>query len=206
MDNLEVYIKPTKKYTTNKEKIILSDICEVFTSGEENENIPKKIKNIVLLSKIPDSNFTTISTLDIVRSIKKLYPKSAITNLGEDVTLIWLKEKFEPLYKKYIKVAIVSIILFAGCASAIITFHIDTQLNRLFNTYAHMINIDNSVNSVKLYMELPYAIGLAAGIIIFFNHIFGKNITHDPTPIEVEMSTYEADVVDALIDNSPAEN
>ena len=201
--NLEVYIKPTKKYIANSEKVTLNHICEVFIPNEKPEH--KKIREIILLKKIPDTRFTTISSLDIIRAIKKLYPNATIDNLGEIVTLISQKEQYEPKFKKYIKVAIISNILFAGCASAIITFHIDTQVNRLFNTFAHMINIDDSVRSVWLYMEIPYAIGIAAGILIFFNHMFGKSITNDPTPIEVEMSVYEADVVDALIDNSPAE-
>ena len=213
MDNLEVYIKPTKKYIANKTPILVSDVCQVFVSlpdattpdDKQSQNIADKIRNMILVKKIPDINFTTVSGLDILRAIKKEYPKATITNMGEDVTLISLKDKYDPLYKKYIKAAFISIILFAGCASAIITFHIDTQLNRLFNTYAHIINIDHSMNSVRMYMEIPYAIGIASGIILFFNHIFGKKLTKDPTPIEVEMSTYEADVVDALIDNSPAE-
>ena len=48
-------------------------------------------------------------------------------------------------------------------------------------------------------MEVSYSIGLAAGIIIFFNHIGGRRLTKDPTPIEVEMAIYEEDVEKALI-------
>ena len=36
-------------------------------------------------------------------------------------------------------------------------------------------------------------------IIVFFNHIGGRRITKDPTPIEVEMRIYEEDVNKALI-------
>ena len=34
---------------------------------------------------------------------------------------------------------------------------------------------------------------------IFFNHIGGRRLTKDPTPIEVEMAIYEEDVEKALI-------
>ena len=40
--------------------------------------------------------------------------------------------------------------------------------------------------------------GLAAGIMIFFNHIGKRRITHDPTPIEVSMRKYEDDVNNTL--------
>ena len=48
-------------------------------------------------------------------------------------------------------------------------------------------------------LEVSYSVGLAAGIIIFFNHVGGRRITKDPTPIEVAMRNYEEDVDKALI-------
>ena len=42
-------------------------------------------------------------------------------------------------------------------------------------------------------------------IILFFNHIGGRRITKDPTPIEVEMASYEEDVEKALIKNADRE-
>ena len=44
-------------------------------------------------------------------------------------------------------------------------------------------------------MEIPYSIGLAVGIVIFFNHFGKKMLTTDPTPIEVQMTTYEEEVI-----------
>lgn len=49
-----------------------------------------------------------------------------------------------------------------------------------------------------LTIEIAYAAGLAGGIIIFFNHIGRRRITHDPTPIEVSMRKYEDDVNNTL--------
>ncbi len=54
-------------------------------------------------------------------------------------------------------------------------------------------------------LEFTYSIGLALGIIVFFNHIGGRRITKDPTPIEVEMRNYERDVNDALIETADRE-
>lgn len=48
-------------------------------------------------------------------------------------------------------------------------------------------------------LEVSYSIGLAAGIIVFFNHVGGRRITKDPTPIEVSIRNYEEDVDKALI-------
>ena len=49
-------------------------------------------------------------------------------------------------------------------------------------------------------IEISYSIGLAAGIIVFYNHIGGKRLTSDPTPLEVEMRNYERDVNQALVE------
>ena len=54
-------------------------------------------------------------------------------------------------------------------------------------------------------LELSYSIGLTVGIILFFNHIGGRRITKDPTPIEVEMRVYEKDVNNALIETADRE-
>jgi stage V sporulation protein AA len=48
-------------------------------------------------------------------------------------------------------------------------------------------------------IEIAYSIGLAVGITIFYNHIGGKRLTSDPTPLEVEMRNYESDVNNAII-------
>ena len=49
------------------------------------------------------------------------------------------------------------------------------------------------------------AIGLAIGIIVFFNHVGKRRITKDPTPIEVEMREYESLVNTALIETADRE-
>ncbi|MBQ6833954.1 MAG: stage V sporulation protein AA, partial [Lachnospiraceae bacterium] len=50
-------------------------------------------------------------------------------------------------------------------------------------------------------LEISYSIGLAFGILVFFNHFASWKLTVDPTPIEVEMRTYETNVNKTLIQN-----
>ena len=54
-------------------------------------------------------------------------------------------------------------------------------------------------------LEVCYAIGMPIGIMIFYNHIGKKKVTHDPTPIQVEMRKYEQDVDDTFIENASRE-
>ena len=54
-------------------------------------------------------------------------------------------------------------------------------------------------------IEICYAIGMPIGIMIFYNHIGRKKVTHDPTPIQVEMRKYEQDVDHTFIENAGRE-
>ena len=49
-------------------------------------------------------------------------------------------------------------------------------------------------------MEVSYSIGLAVGILVFYNNFGPKKLSKDPTPIEVEMRKYETEINQALID------
>ena len=49
-------------------------------------------------------------------------------------------------------------------------------------------------------LEIFYAIGLALGIILFFNHIGKKKLSDDVTPIQVEMDKHNKDTYDTIID------
>lgn len=51
-------------------------------------------------------------------------------------------------------------------------------------------------------LEFTYSLGLGIGIIVFFNHIGGRRITNEPTPVEVSMKKYEDDVNNTIVDTA----
>lgn len=51
-------------------------------------------------------------------------------------------------------------------------------------------------------LEICYSIGLSVGVLLFFNHFGKKKITHDPTPVQVEMRKYEKDIDDTFIETA----
>ena len=50
-------------------------------------------------------------------------------------------------------------------------------------------------------LEISYSIGVGLGILVFFHHFAKKQGGADPTPLEVEMRTYEDDVDTTLIES-----
>jgi stage V sporulation protein AA len=77
-------------------------------------------------------------------------------------------------------------------------YHNDVGINEVFEeVYRMVMNREPQGPNV---LEVSYSIGLALGIIVFYNHIGGRRLTKDPTPIEVAMRNYEYDVDMALIE------
>ena len=95
------------------------------------------------------------------------------------------------------KTALVCLVSFFGTAFTIMAYHNDVGINEVF-TEIHKIVMNREPQGLNV-LEVSYSIGLALGIIVFFNHVGGRRLTKDPTPIEVAMRTYEEDVDKTLI-------
>lgn len=195
---MDIYIKPLKKVSIAEVKVVhIKDICEVYAPSQ----ILNKVKSLKILNidSSKDKNYL-ISIIDIINTIDKSMPGHTINNVGEIDTVVEFspKKENEKSIKKILKVIIVTIILLTGSSTAIMSFHSDAQMSKVFENYYYMFFNERVENPMLL--DIPYSIGLAIGIIVFFNHFGGKKITSDPTPIEVEMSTYEASVTDNIID------
>ena len=110
-----------------------------------------------------------------------------------------LKIKLKVKFGEYIKVIFISITLFMGAATAIMSFHSDAEMPQILRTYYTTFYGEKEDN--PLILEIPYSIGLGFGIILFFNHFSKIKLTNDPTPLEVQMTSYEQEVINCLVDN-----
>ena len=88
---------------------------------------------------------------------------------------------------------------FFGAAFAIMTFNNDANVTDVFAKLYEMI-IGTRADGPTI-LEASYSVGLALGILLFFNHFASWKITVDPTPIEVEMRLYEENLNKTLIKN-----
>ncbi|MDD3367932.1 MAG: hypothetical protein PHP50_03445 [Lachnospiraceae bacterium] len=93
-----------------------------------------------------------------------------------------------------LKIIFVCLLCFFGTGFTIMAFHNDIGIRELFAGLYQMITGENSDGFTVL--EISYSIGLFVGITLFFNHLGGKKLTGDPTPIEVELYKYQKDVDD----------
>lgn len=196
---MDIYIKTVKKACIIKTKsVLLKDIAEVYTDNAIKSDVENSI--IMVIQHDKKCNYV-VSNMDVIKTIIKLFPECKVNMVGELDTIIEYlpKQPKENKFLIYIKVIFASIVLFAGAATAIMSFHTDAQIPEVLKNYYRIFFGEQA--GPAYIIEVPYSIGLAVGIIVFYNHFFKWKLTEDPTPLQVEMSNYEKDVDDCILDN-----
>lgn len=201
LKDLVLYIKCNKDVETQAEDVYLKDIASVECGDK---NICAKCRNIRIYHFKDEKNRIVISVMKIIQLITKECPGVLVQSVGEtDILIEKVKVKEFKGFKQWGKVILVCLISFFGTAFTVIAYNNDISINGIFDSVYGVFGAEN-LGRINL-LELSYSVGLAAGILIFFNHIGGRRITKDPTPIEVSMRNYERDVNQALIETADRE-
>lgn len=200
-----VYIKMEQKTQLMKPDVTVADLGSVYCA---NENVQNHIRTLQI-HKFPKECFqkkenpqmpnrVIISVMKVIKLIQEKYPGYTVINLGEaDMVVELISVKKYKGISVWLKVALVCLICFFGTAFTIIAFHNDIGITAIFATFYE--NVTGEKTNGFTVLEISYTIGLAMGMCIFFNHIGGRRLTRDATPIEVEMKIYEDEVNRALI-------
>lgn len=139
-----------------------------------------------------------ISVLKIIEQMENTCPGINVQPMGEtDVLIEWISVNRHKGWQQWMKAALVCLISFFGTGFTIMAYHNDVGINEVFTEVYKMIM--NREPTGLNPLEVSYSVGLALGIVLFFNHVGGRRITKDPTPIEVALRNYEEDVDKALI-------
>lgn len=195
---LDIYIKPNEKITITARKIVyLKDVGEIWIPGQSTASL----ENLVVYQVPEDTEKTyLISVIDIIKAITLKFPDATVNNVGEMDILLTYQKQYKQQNKiwLYSKIAFIALILFTGASTSIMSFHSDAQIPKIFQNYYYIFF--GEYNDMPLIIAIPYTIGLAVGIILFFNHFSKIYVTKDPTPIEIEMTTYEKETNTSIID------
>lgn len=197
MEQITLYLKLEKNVEIATDDIFLKDLGSLYC---KNDNVVNKCK-CTKICKLPDGKNArkVISVMNIIQKLDEQYPGIEVQSIGEsDVVVERITRDNMSKWKEWLKIAFVAMITFFGTSFTIMAFHNDIGITKLFNGIHKMITgVESGGFSL---LEVAYSVGLCVGIIVFFNHIGGKRITKDPTPIEVEMRIYEDEVNQTLID------
>ena len=197
----EIYVKMEQNTEVTQVDVFLKDIADIVCSDK---NVAARVKAIKV-HKFREGGVqkTAISVTKIIDLIQQIYPDAPVQNIGETDALVeWVNVNKHKGLVQGLKIAFVAAISFFGTAFTIMAYHNDIGISAIFEKF-YILVMGNPGNSAVL--EIFYSLGLALGIIIFFNHVGGRRITKDPTPIEVEMRIYEEQVNKALIETASRE-
>jgi len=197
MSNEILYIKADRNVELTEDAVLLKDIAKLFCANEHILNRAKSLK-VYQFSRQGEKR-QVISILKIIELLNKELPMVKVECIGEIDTIIE-RVKIRGIDRKMNvpKVIFVCLITFFGTAFTLMAFHNDISIDKMFShVYEQVMGYTTDQYTI---LEFFYSLGLALGIIVFFNHIGGRRITKDPTPIEVEMRTYEDDVNSTLVE------
>lgn len=204
MKECTLYLKIDRNTCVHQPKVLLSDIAKIEC---ERQDILRKVKNLLVYNfETPQKdgkqhNTVSVSILKVIELIHQVHPGCLVLNEGETDFVI----EYQKLPKKHewldkVKTVFLCIVVFFGSAFSINAFNNDVSIKKIFNQFYYQVlgTMPDGISE----LEVCYCIGLAVGITIFFNHVGPKKITHDPTPLQVEMRKYENDIDMTFIENA----
>lgn len=198
-----LYLKIDQNVVVHKLGVALRDIASLTCT---NTSVVNKLKTMkvhtfheTVSGKKNKQQIEVFSVLKIIELIGKEYPSLDIQNLGEKDFVLEYVPKEEQKWWGIVKAVVICILVFFGSAFTIMTFNNDVGVSDVFKKFYEQVMGKTSGGFTTL--EVCYSIGLALGILIFFNHVGHKKVTHDPTPMQVQMRKYEQDVDTTFIEN-----
>lgn len=194
-----LYIKIEKNTVVTDPRVVLSDIAKMECTDQA---ALRQLKQKKIFRFAEDAHpIVAFSILKIMEQIHEDYPNLDITNEGEsDFIIEYMPDRKEAHWLTCTKTVLLCIVIFFGAAFTIMAFNNDIGITEVFEKFYTQVMGTKQEGVTEL--EICYCIGLALGITVFFNHVGKKKITHDPTPLQVEMRKYETDIDTAFIDNA----
>ena len=194
MSQVTIYVKASGNCIVYDKNITLGDVLKIECT---NIGMLRAIKQMELY-QFNHEHSVVISILKVIEIIHEAYPNMAVVNCGEsDFIVEYQKTTVKSRIWEKLKLILIAIIVFFGSAFTIMTFHIDIGIQKTFSRFYEQVM--GEAKPMVTELEISYSIGLAIGIIVFFNHFSKRKLTKDPTPIEVEMKKYNQDLINSKV-------
>lgn len=194
-----LYLKIDRNIVVHKPDVTLGDISSITCTNRSMENRLKTMKVCHFQESDKKQRMKVFSVVKIIALIGEEYPKLEVVNLGEPDFLVEYVPAEEPKWLGILKASLICVLVFFGSTFTIMTFNNDVGVTDVFRKFYEQVM--GKASDGFTVLEVCYAVGLALGILIFFNHLGRKKVTHDPTPIQVQMRKYEKEVDTTFIEN-----
>lgn len=194
-----LYIQTDMNILIKHPHVYLQDIARLSCS---NSKVLNRLRVLPVANLNPDTpGRYTMSVMDLVDLIQKKEPDLDITPLGELSFILTYQPPGKPqMIFEILKVVFISLASFFGAAFSIMTFNTDADVGTLFKQIYQQVT--GNVSNGFTILEISYSVGLAAGVLFFFNHFGRKKFSADPTPMQVQMRQYEDNVNTTLLEEN----
>ena len=191
-----LYIQTEKNVEVHSPQICLGDVAKLACNDQKVLD-RNRVRRIMIIPGKAQGRYV-VSAVDLVRAVAREEKNVDVTHIGEANIIVTYKESPSGgRWKDHMKTAFVCILSFFGAAFSIMTFNTDVDIQTLFPRLYYQLT--GTTPQGWTILEAAYSIGIGVGVIFFFNHFGHGKTTKDPSPIEVQMRTYEEDVDKALI-------
>lgn len=190
-DILLIYLKREVK-VKKTQNITLRDIANVQARTEQ----LTKYGDIILYKTRETSN--TLEVIDrylITNILKAHFPNLHIQFFGPNEVLLKKERKIRLTNLLFI---FAWLVLFLGTTMTMMNFHFDVSMQEV-HVRIHYLLTGEQVQQ-PLFIQIPYALGIAVGMLLFLNESFLHKRKKGPTPLELEMYHYEKNVASYLAD------
>lgn len=189
-----IYLKAEQSSYINHGIIHIGDIASVFCEDRE---IEERIRNIILYEfdeEKEKEGRIFLSILLLIEKISEQIPYGEVRNVGELDMVVYYRAKSQKSKKwiRSVKILFICATCFFGAGITVMGYNNDVDMTKVFEQL-YKVFLGYKPNS-PTFVELFYSVGLMLGIFLFFNHVPGKKVTNEPTPIQVQMRLYEQDV------------
>lgn len=192
-----LYIQTDKNMKVTKESVYLGEIAKLSCSNTRAENQSQ----LLLVTTLPKGKYGryVISIMDIIQQLQKKEENLEVCHIGEPTFIITYEDPHgKSQFLNILKIIGVCLITFIGTAFSIMTFNTDVDIPGLFD-HIHKLFTGSGETGFTV-LEISYSVGIALGGIFFFNHFGKRKLTQDPTPMEVQMRSYEDDVNSTIVE------
>ncbi|MDP5273737.1 stage V sporulation protein AA [Chengkuizengella sp. 2205SS18-9] len=191
IDQQIIYLRLRKSIRLDKGKPIhLGQIAQIIIDPKW-ENTLKQL--IIVQPK--DERHLVIDLMMIIRKVTEVLPEVTIEYFGEPHVFVEFEEnKPSP---NFVLIALVWLLLFVGSGLAIMNFHADVSMEEVHQKIYTFVT--GKEKESPLLLQIPYSLGLGIGMILFFNRLFKKKFSEEPSPLELEMYLYKENMNQFLI-------
>ncbi len=198
-----LYLKLEKISLVKDKTVRLGQVAKLWCSDKALEKRCGQMK-ILEIEGSRDRRYV-MSVMSVIEKLTGQEKDLQVSNLGEtDFIIDYQPGPGSSNWWKWAKTIFVCVTMLIGGAFAIMTFNNDGCVAEIFEQlYLSVMGTEADGLTV---LEIGYSVGLPLGILLFFNHFSKVSFSKDPTPIEVQMRSYENDVNDTLIQNAGRED